>query len=354
MVKDSIVSLIRLGLGYQAELKEQILDWPAIQTFAINQGVLGIVMDGIERLSDPERPPKELLHQWIGLVMHDEAIYMHQKKTAEEIALLFHENGLLTYVLKGFVVSECYHRPERRVSSDLDCFLLPEHHDVDAWSVGNDLIKRKGIKVSTDYYKNSTLYLPGLVVENHRYMVPFRGNKILKDLENTLQGLLKKDNGEDRFEGTWLCRPPLMVSALFLIEHSYSHFLHEGLTWRHIIDWMMFKKKHSEEIDWVVFESLIDKYGFRSFYDSFIKLGCYLLGEINFEDLNKRDKRMLDDVWAPLDVHETVHGVKGKLGLVGNTFRAWWKYHYFSEISMLHALWIQVYGFVFDKNPVLN
>lgn len=63
---------------------------------------------------------------------------------------------------------------------------------------------------------------------------------------------------------------------------------------------------------------------------------------------------MLEDVWAPLDVHDTLHGVKGKLGLVGNTLRAWWKYNYFTPISMPHALWIQAYGVLFDKNPKLN
>ena len=42
-----------------------------------------------------------------------------------------------------------------------------------------------------------------------------------------------------------------MVTALFLIEHAYSHFLHEGLIWRHVLDWMMFSGKHKDEIDWV-------------------------------------------------------------------------------------------------------
>jgi hypothetical protein len=63
---------------------------------------------------------------------------------------------------------------------------------------------------------------------------------------------------------------------------------------------------------------------------------------------------MLEDVWAELDLHDTVKGIKGKLALVGNTWRARWKYHYFSEISMLHALWIQVKGFLFIKEPKLN
>lgn len=39
-----------------------------------------------------------------------------------------------------------------------------------------------------------------------------------------------------RFGGTWLYRPPVMVLALFLIEHAYSHFLHEGLIWPMALD----------------------------------------------------------------------------------------------------------------------
>lgn len=67
-----------------------------------------------------------------------------------------------------------------------------------------------------------------------------------------------------------------------------------------------------------------------------------------------QDVQMREDVWAELDVHETIKGVKGKLALVGNTCRARWKYKYFSEDSMLKALWTQVKGVLFEKNPQLN
>ena len=99
---------------------------------------------------------------------------------------------------------------------------------------------------------------------------------------------------------------------------------------------------------------MIDDFGFRKFYETYNRLGKYLVGEIQDSSFTYQDKRMLADVWAPLDLHETLHGVKGKLGLVGNTLRAWWKYRYFAEISMPHALWIQAYGVLFDKNPTLD
>ena len=169
-----------------------------------------------------------------------------------------------------------------------------------------------------------------------------------------LQSYLKQDKGLDVIEGTHLYRPPVMVTALFLVEHAYSHFLHEGLTWRMVLDWVMFSKKHQEEILWSDFNAFVDEFRFRKFYDSFSRLGQYLIRELQEEDLTIVDRKMLDDVWAPLDLHESVQGWRGKLKLVGNTWRARWKYHYFAPITMPHALWIQVKGYLFDKNPSLN
>ena len=134
----------------------------------------------------------------------------------------------------------------------------------------------------------------------------------------------------------------------------HSHFLHEGLTWRMVLDWMMFSRKHKDEIDWMFLDAKIDEFGFRKFYESYNRLGKYALGELQESELAKNDKRMLEDVWAELDVHDTVRGIKGKFALVGNTWRARWKYKYFSNISMLQALWIQVKGFLFEKRPKLN
>lgn len=351
--KRAIITLVRFGLGLPSHF-ETGFKWQELETLAMQQGLLGVVVDGIEQLPEDLRPEKSQLLQMIGLVMQDESRYAAQQKTAAEMAILFHDNYIRTYILKGSVVSECYPKPEHRVSTDIDCILLPEKSDFDAWQLGNDIIKAKGYKVSDDFYKNSSFYLPGTLVENHLYMVPFRGNKKLKQLEILLQGMIHEDKGENRFKGTYLYRPPVMVSALFLIEHAYSHFLHEGLTWRHVLDWMMFRRKHEGDVSWLELEALVDEYGFTKFYNSYCKLGKYLLGEIEETELDSKDKRMLADVWADLDLHETLHGVRGKLGLVGNTLRARWKYREFSEISMLQALWIQVKGFLFDKHPSLE
>lgn len=355
------IQLVRVGIGAaeSATIPEGV-DWGALKGLASEQGLLAVVLDGMDRLSKnlingSNQMPKRVRLQWIGEVLQQEQVNAIQQKAAGEMALLFHENGIRTYVLKGAVIAECYPRPEHRMSVDMDCFLRPEQSDFNAWELGNSIVSSNDFEVATDFYKNSTFFFSGLTVESHKFLTPFRGNKKLKALERVLQALLRQDKGEDKFEGTWLYLPPVMVSALFLIEHAYSHFLHEGLTWRMTLDWVMFCRKHMEELDWKAFEGYVDEFGFRRFYDSFSRLGQYLIGEVqDIKSLSEQERRMLNDIWAPLDLHETVTGVKGKLALAGNTWRARWKYRDFTDISWLKALCIQAKGFLFEKELMLD
>lgn len=353
-MRELFLNLVRLGIGQTGEAIPYVVDWENLKIIAEQQGLSAIVLDGIERMQSDCNIPLDFKLQWIGEVLQGENVFAEQQKAAEKMAELFYQNKIQTYVLKGAVVSECYPKPTHRVSVDMDCYLRPEAGDFDAWRLGNDLIKETGFEVNLEHYKNSTFYLPELTVENHQFLTPFRGNKRMERLERKLQKMLQEDKGEDRFEDTWLYRPPVMATAIFLIEHAYTHFLHEGLTWRHVLDWMMFSRKHKDEIDWMQLDARIDEYGFRKFYDSYSRLGHYLIGEFQASSLTFQDKRMLEDVWDDLDLHETVRGVRGKLALAGNTWRARWKYSQFTDMSMLHVLWIQVKGFLFMKNPKLN
>lgn len=359
--KEAFLSIVRQGIGQSVDSLPEKVDWETMETLATEQGLLAVMADGIEQLPVEVRPPKKELLQCIGLVMQDETRYAVQQKAASEMALLFHENGIRTYVLKGEVVAECYPKPEHRVSSDMDCVLVEDGSPlttdgikVDVWERGNLVIEKAGYEVGRGFYKNSSFYFPGLMVENHQYMVPFRGNKTLKRLEKLLQEMLLSDKGNDRFEGTWLYRPPVMVSALFLVEHAYSHFLHEGLTWRMVLDWMMFSRKHREEIDWEAFDGLIDEYGFRKFYDSYSRLGRFLVGKLTADGLTPAGRRMLADVWAPLDVHESLYGLKAKLQLAGNYWRARWKYKLFTDMTWIRALSEWVLGALFERQPRLG
>ena len=370
-LKDSFLALVRSGIGHGAYSPVKSVDWNALKTLAEEHGLSAVVLDGIDRLNTnltngtnlADTLPLELKLEWIGEVLQDESVFAVQQKTAADMALLFHKNSIRTYVLKGQVIAECYPNPTHRSSADMDCFLVEEASSrfnvssskgFDAWEEGNAIIEKNGFEVKRNYYKNSTIYLPGLTVENHKFLTPFRGNKKITSLERIFQAMLHADKGENCFEGTCLYKPPVMVSALFLIEHSYSHFLHEGLTWKHVLDWMMFSRKYHEIIDWTELSVYVDEFGFRKFFDSYSRLGKCLIGEKAEDELTEKDKMMLSDIWSPLDLHETHLGLKGKLALAGNTWRARWKYKTFTELSWIHALWIQAKGVLLTKHPTLD
>lgn len=351
-IQDTFLQLVRLGLGASDLVPEfDAADWQSLEDMANEQGLLGVMLDGVEKLPRELRPERRAMLQSIGQLLQSEQQYAVQDSSGKKMALLLHQHGIRTYVLKGAVVSECYPKPEHRRSVDMDCFLLPEEGTEDVWEKGNRVVEEAGFEVGRGFYKNSTFYLPGLAVENHRFMTPFRGNARLRRLEGLLQAMIAEDAGEDRFDGTWLCRPPVMVSALFLIEHAYSHFLHEGLNWRHVLDWQMFCCRHRQEVDWAVFDGVVDEYGFRKFYDSYCRLGRFLLGELAADGLTPADRQMLSDVWAPLDLHESLHGLKAKFQLAGNYWRARWKYRIFTDMSWIRALSEWVLGAVFDRQP---
>ena len=95
----AFLSLVRLGLSRPDDALTSVEDWPALQVHAVAQGLYAIILDGVEKLPASARPPKEFLLQWIGMVMLDESRYSAQAKAASEMALLFHENCIRTYVL---------------------------------------------------------------------------------------------------------------------------------------------------------------------------------------------------------------------------------------------------------------
>lgn len=351
--KHDFLTLVRLGIGQDVEVFPTNINWDTIKDLSYKQGLVAVVIDGVERLPIEARPCKEELLQWIGEVMLDETKYEKQKKTAVEMTTLFHSNHIKTFVLKGFVISECYPNPNHRVSMDMDCFLLPEKREFNAWKRGNTIIKSNGFDVEEDFYKHSKFSLPGLIVENHQFMTAFRCNKRLKKMEAILQDMLKNEKNDGYLFNSKLLRPPIMVSALFIVEHAYTHFLNEGVSWRHILDWMLFQKKHKLHIDWAVFDYYISEFGLKKFYESYLRLGKYLLGEVAEDNLKQSDKAMLEDVWDDYDLVENDRDLRGKFALGLKLWRTRWKYQYFSEITAFHALWIYVIGYLFVKNPKL-
>lgn len=358
--QEFLLNLVRASVvGDTGFAVPESLDWPFLIEEASRQNVSVIASDGLQKLFDAgvykvsgDKEEKRAKARWFAKTMKYEQRYADQLASAKRMRTWLAAEGIQTVVLKGFTISECYPIPSHRYSADLDCFLIKDGEHIDAYEVGNQVVEKQGVKVSRDYYKNSSFNISGLHVENHKFCTPFRGNDTLQRLERLLQAMILQ-RPLTEFCDTGLLMPPALASALFLTEHAYSHFLHEGLNLRHILDWALFQRRHQADVDWAEFERYVDEFGFRRFYDAFSHVSEYVFGEREYSSLTVPEQQMMDSVWAGLDLHESVRGVMGKIRLAGNTLRAGWKYRAFSPISMAKALWIQAKGVLFEKNPTI-
>ena len=73
------------------------IDWPALHAIAEQQGLLAVVMDGIDKIPTSSRPQKKDILQWIGMTIQQESQYAVQQKAEAGMALLFHSKGIRTY-----------------------------------------------------------------------------------------------------------------------------------------------------------------------------------------------------------------------------------------------------------------
>lgn len=360
--RNLLLTLVRAALLPDfsgAEVPEGV-DWQKLIDEANRQSVTVLACDGLQRLYDEgaysnsgDKEERRTKARWFANTMKYEHRYAGQMAGARKMGEWLAEEGIQTVVLKGFTVSECYPVPAHRYSADLDCFLIKNGEHLEACELGNRVMEKHGIDVNRGYYKNSSFDLPGLHVENHKFCTPFRGNKTLRRLERMLQEMVLA-GPLTPLGDTGLLEPPPLFSALFLTEHAYSHFLHEGLTLRHILDWMLFRRRHADDVDWTRFDALCAEFGFTRFLASVEAVGEYVLGQRAPEELVPIDKRFLDDIWEGLMLHPGEKGLRARFSLAGNTFRSAWKYRHYSDLSMPHALWIQVKGFLFDRHPTLG
>ena len=346
-----LFNLLRSALGNGGECELPFgIDWGKVIDLSFHQGVAAIAVDGLQKIvgSNPEleleldsEELESLKYEWFGSVFQAETDFAAYLSAAKSLAKLYADNGLKTLVLKGLVFSECYPIPSHRSSCDLDCYLANDYEK------GNQLVEHSGVAVDRDYFKNSSFCYEGLHVENHHYFTAFRGSRKAKAYEHLLQQEIGLGETRRIFDSDLLA-PPVMFSALFCISHAQTHFLTEGITLRHILDWALFRKRHYDEIDWARFESVCREYGMWQFAQTFTRIGLFITGETEYSTLTALDVRLLNDTLYGPREEKKRGGMRRRIQLILKSLRSSWKYKYFSGQSAFGNVVQRVAGY-FEK-----
>lgn len=355
-----IFPLLRLGLENSTLEKENLSDfvflrpeqWTEIGNVARKQGVLGIVIDGVEQLESSSYGftrnlilAKKL--EWIGEVLQLEQKNRKQTVVMEDLAGKWKNEGCRVMVMKGQANGTFYPKPNHRNPGDIDCYLFGEYNK------GNEIAKSLGANVNEEWYKHSEIYYKDEIFENHQYFVHTRGGRRSKLLEKELENALEVDNTQFIHLSVDIVMPPVQWTAMFLTYHACGHFLTEGLRLKQILDWAMFLKQHQKEVDWKVFYEFCEQYHLRAFANAMTSIAYKYLGvEINHPSVIYESDYADKILKSTLDDDDYIYSIDGggwkeKIHVVKNLFRYRWKYEEIYQESIWKQLWYYITGFIF-------
>ena len=159
---ETLLNLIRLGIGHQSCALKHMVDWETMEILAEKQGLLAIVVDGIERLPKEYRPPQQILLKWIGIVLQNyEQRYSAYEHAIDTLATFYNYHGLKMMVLKGYACSLNWPKPEHRPCGDIDIWLYGQQKVAD-----KVLSQERDIKIDTSEHHHTVFYWRGFSVEN--------------------------------------------------------------------------------------------------------------------------------------------------------------------------------------------
>jgi hypothetical protein len=321
-------------------------EWNEIMTLAAIHGVLGLAYDGMKRLADTSRPPKNLLIQWELGVKQIENRYHLQVQAIQYLAEFYRENDIRCLLIKGIGISQLYPIAEHRECGDIDIYLFGDY------AKGNILMERKGIKV--DYHKemHSKFFFGKIPIENHYSFLRIESYKANRDFEIVLHEALINSSPQLSEElGVYL--PSLSFNLLYILKHTVGHFLGSGIVLRQLCDWALLLHKCRDIDNYPAFFETAVRFDLKQYVEAFNSLAVECLGLpgnehfVVKEDISFAQKVFHDILKQKRNCPENfpknwIQVLNAKLKSAVFLFRSRWKYRAVNKKIFLQELIIRL------------
>jgi len=246
--------LIRVALGNK-ELLERVpteKEWAMLFNMACKQSLAGIVLEGVNRLSEKMpsvKPPINILYEWIGLQQQTISQNKRQDLRAKELYALFKKHDFRGCVLKGQGTALYYKGPEHRECGDIDIWV-----STDVESKTDDVrrrvlqfVKEKGFHIGHVDIKHSDVdFFEDVPVEVHfipSWMYsPFSNRKLQRFFEDKKERQFANIDEKLGFAHT-----TVDFDLVFSMVHIYRHIFSEGIGLRQLVDYYYILQNSTEK-----------------------------------------------------------------------------------------------------------
>ena len=239
-IQDKFFQLLRLAIGASDEMSPiGNGEWRAIYEMARKQSLLGVVFDGIMKMSDVAKMKGEsmemdvdLLMTWMGKCKQIEMRNHQLDEAAVKVSAWFRKKGFRSCILKGLGNALMYPHPEHRTPGDIDLWVSGKPSEVIRFihSIAPDekasyhhidFPAFNGIPVEV-HYRPCYLQNP---LHNHRLQKYFR--------QSAEEQFLHKVRIEDKE----VAIPTASFNVIYQLVHIYNHLFQEGIGLRQIVDY---------------------------------------------------------------------------------------------------------------------
>ena len=234
---------LKYCLGNEVDMREAVvkMNWRQLFAFAKKQTILGICLDGVERLGDeyPEEIKRNpiklnLLQAWLAKGVQIRKLNVRANAVAAKLYAQLREAGLRCCVLKGQGNALMYPNPYARTPGDVDMWINASREQIIDYA-------KKHFEIGDDIrYHHLETTLDGILVElhffpcimnnpmyNRRLQVWFKRNTDWQ-YSNVVQ--LPDGAGE-------IAVPTATFNVIYQLSHIYHHFFDEGIGMRQMIDY---------------------------------------------------------------------------------------------------------------------
>lgn len=361
MDKSSKTLLRLLDIAINGNVKEidDNVDWRNVLLLAQKQGVRGLAYEALELLKQKDAdctcfPDRTTLMQWYAQTAFVEKMFAQHVALAKDVVELWKQHGIKTIVFKGLAHSRYYPRAEHREFGDFDCYLIDAYGEC-AYRQGNEEARKKGLMVDDGWYKHSHIAYKKLTIENHQYFTSARRGGTDLALHKYIVEAIGNGSKLERLDGTEIYVLPVEAEGLFMLYHSLTHFLVEGINLRHFVDWACWIKTNQNKLEWTEFYSLCQRFKLDGFADVLNTIATKYLGvELNdkriFADSEFAERTIESALYDDTSIYNRGKGQwYQRLHVIGNAFRYSWKYRDVAHYSMIGYVWQFVYGFLRRK-----
>jgi hypothetical protein len=308
LVQETFMEIIRYSMNVEKErnLKlniTQLEQVTELMELAKTQHMLPMVYDVITHIDCNEECKRKIQSYKMQAVLLMMSQTQRTKSFLETYDVLT-KNGIKPIVVKGIVMRSMYLKPDCRCSNDEDLLINKEDfyrcHNIltgEGYQCEEviDELKNHDIPYEVTYFNTKTK----VRIEIHTELLP-GNNHAFKGLNKTLENAISHAKRIQVGTGNiWTLSDT--EHFLFLLSHSYKHFVYCGFGVRQLCDLLMMATKCRETIDWNYIEKVTRENRMNIFFVNLIDIGEKYLGfnmaDIPLKyDIKPDSENLLDDM----------------------------------------------------------